>query len=117
MSKEYTIKPKHTIGKKVFIIDKDSYNDKKPNVFTGTVVQINAILDDNQTDGEPILQYRVKIAESYRDDANYFDFQLLTKSEAKRRYQSLCNDLKSFDDIYLKTMIAKAHELIKAYEN
>lgn len=57
----------------------------------------------------------VRIADTYRDEKKYFDFQLLTKSEAERRYQAYCNDLKTFDDIYLKTMLKKAQELVNAY--
>ncbi len=117
MAKEYLIKPKHSVGKKVYIVDRDTYDNKKPKVFVGEVVQIRVILDDKDGLAEPILEYRVKLAESYHDDKNYFDFQLLTKSEAERRYQVFCNELKTFDDIYLKTMLKKAHELINAYKD
>lgn len=117
MAKEYTVRPKHRIGKTVYIVDKDSYGQKKPKVYVGTVVQINAIIDaEGYTGEEPVLQYRVKFADSYRDETNYHEFQLLAKSEAERRYQQFSNDLKTFDDIYLKTMLQKAEQLIKAYK-
>lgn len=115
MSK-YIVNAKHKIGKKVYILDRDTFDQKKPKILVGNVIQIEAVLEAVESK-EPIVQYYVRIADTYRDEKKYFDFQLLTKSEAERRYQAYCNDLKTFDDIYLKTMLKKAQELVNAYKD
>lgn len=116
MSKEYNIKPKHGIGKTVYLIDKQSYSDTKPKVWKGTVSHIAIHVYDDESQPNPVVTYQVKIADSFTDNnVNYNELSLLTKSEAERRYEQYCNDLKIFDDTYLKVMLDKAQKLLKAY--
>jgi len=117
MSKEYTVKLKHNIGKTVYIVEKDTFNDKQPIVWVGEVSRVVVTFMTSDNGGaEQIVEYMVKIAGSYTSDQKFYDFQLLTKKEAEKRHKEYCDMLRTFGDAYLKTMLEKAEQLIKVYK-
>lgn len=65
MSK-YIVNAKHKIGKKVYILDRDTFDQKKPKILVGNVIQIEAVLEAVESK-EPIVQYCVSKRKRAKD--------------------------------------------------
>lgn len=122
MKKDYTLSVKYDVGDTVWVVETSDHNDKAPKVFTGVVDSIRAYIHATEDDGShttslPITQvYRLRIAGAYHLDHDFFEPQLLTKTEARKRYETYVARLAPFSDTYIKNTIKKAQEFLKEYD-